>query len=336
MDATPRGRPSASYSTCLDNLVDVMYGRHAQQAQPLPSGSKGSHDSVSWGPTQSLSICTDSGMSADYSRTPCSHGKRVLGGQRHGTGGYRQVCAAEDGIASRLKPPGASASWQPLSGSHPPSRCLHTAESSWMLSPLGVCALQSACIPAGRQHKVLHTASHYMCSPVAFIPPPWLSPVPSCGRIAVSATVLLQDTEENCSSVQNSPAGSIFRRIRSSSTGCTPPDHKSRAVGDGVFMRQPDLAAGAKAAESGTPSLWPGQKAHARNTNTAEYASAPKSAVLVAKDCAHQEAAHQGGHDIGLNPFSMFCATQTGSEAGVSAVPSPVKAKLRRNLFGPD
>jgi hypothetical protein len=151
-----RSHPSASYSTCLDNLVDVMYGRHAQQAQPLPSGSKGSFGSVSWSPAQSLSLCTDSGVSGDYySRTPCSNAKRMHGGQRHGvTGGYRQVCAADDCIASRLQPPG-SAGWQALSGSPAPSRCAKTAE----MSPLGVCMLQSACIPDGQQ-TVLVTTSH--------------------------------------------------------------------------------------------------------------------------------------------------------------------------------
>ena len=159
-DSTPAGRTTTSYSACLDNLVDGMYGRHAQHAQPLPSGSK---SSVSWSPVRSLSICTDSGMSADVSRTPCSHARRVPGGNRHAiTGGYRQVCAADERIASRLQPPGgsAAAAWQPLSGSHPPSRCLHTADSNLMLSPLGVCALQS-CIP-GRQLQVLQHSPRYL------------------------------------------------------------------------------------------------------------------------------------------------------------------------------
>ena len=157
-DFTPMGRSATSYSACLDNLVDGMYGRHAQHAQPLPSGSR---SSVSWSPVHSLSICADSGMSADVSQTPCSQARKVPGGNRHGvTGGYRQVCAADERAASRLQPPGgsAAASWQPLSGSHPPSRCMHTADL--MLSPLGVCTLQS-CIP-GRQLQVLHHSPRCM------------------------------------------------------------------------------------------------------------------------------------------------------------------------------
>ena len=138
----------------------------------------------------------------------------------------------------------------------------------------------------------------------------------------------------------------MFGRIRSGSAGRTPPHHKSRAVGSGVFMRQLDLTApGANASQSGTPSLWPEQKPRLLHTGTAEQLSICKSAVLVAKDCAQRDAAavtidrdaaaQQGSHDIALNPFSMFCASQVGSDAGASAVPSPVKAKLRRNLFGP-
>lgn len=158
---TPKTRQRTSNSTCLDNLVDAMYGMHAEHAQPLPSGSKGSYGSVSWSPAQSLSICTDSGISADFSRTPCSHGKRVQGSHRHGvTDGYRQVCAADDCIASRLQPaaPG-SVSWQPLSASLAPSRCVPPADSSWMLSPLGVCGLQTGCVPDRQPHKVCRPVS---------------------------------------------------------------------------------------------------------------------------------------------------------------------------------
>jgi hypothetical protein len=155
----PGIHPNTSYSTYLDNLVDVMYGRHSQQAQALPSCSKGSHGSVSWSPAQSLSFCTDDGVSGDYfSRTPCSHTKRLYSDQRHGmTGGYRKCFAVDDCTASRMQAPG-TAGWQPLSGSPAPSCCAQTADSSSMMSPLGVCMLQSACMP-DKHYTVMVTTS---------------------------------------------------------------------------------------------------------------------------------------------------------------------------------
>jgi hypothetical protein len=146
----------------------------------------------------------------------------------------------------------------------------------------------------------------------------------------------VQDAEENCSAVQNSPAGGIFGRMRSSSTGCTPPHHKIRAVGSGVFMRQPDLTAPGIKAAAETPSLWPGRKAEVPKTSTADEASNAMSAFLGNKDGEQQGTCDQAGYDVALNPFSMFCGTQTGSDAGAAAVPSPVKAKITRNLFGFD
>jgi hypothetical protein len=146
----------------------------------------------------------------------------------------------------------------------------------------------------------------------------------------------VQDTEENCSAVQNSPAGGTFGQMRRSSTGCTPPDYKSRAVVSGVFMRQPDLAATGTMAEAGTPSLWPGRKAQVPDMSTTEEPLKPKSACLGMKDMIQSGASNQAGLDVALNPFSMFCGTRTCSDAGVVVVPSPVKAKITRNLFGPD
>ena len=154
----------------------------------------------------------------------------------------------------------------------------------------------------------------------------------------VEYSFALQDSEENCSSVQNSPANPCVR-IKDSSKGHTSHNNKEQAVHQGVFMRQLDLLApGIKAADTGTPSLWSGQKSQGLRTNTGHItdANTPKSAALGNKDRVEHDAAGQCGHDYALNPFSMFCGTGAGKDAGSSAVPTPVKDKLRRNLFGPD
>lgn len=140
----------ASVLSCLDSLVDGVCDRHSRHAKPLPCPSRGSNGSVSWSPAQSLSMCTDSGISMDYTRTPRSCGDMLQGRQRLGAAGRCwQQCSGDGSIVSRLRPP--SATWQPLSSSHIQSPCahMHTADGKWMLSPLDLCAY----IP-DKKHKV--------------------------------------------------------------------------------------------------------------------------------------------------------------------------------------